>query len=290
MEWLLMFCSTLSICIFASLPCAECLKTWPTWTVLPQSVSSCTVSTSASIYPYVGKGRNARGDQSELLVEPIAKEHHVGIVHIWLSDYKEMSITYVLSFGNLKFTHIWTKYTCALWFWSSLKNNLKVQNNNFLRNNHRCCFWFCSNNFPFGSLKLLSDFLKNTWLLIFSTDIWIQWATLPFYPSRYWCLLWVIPAKFTQFFSCVCGREKMSATTTVLRPGGWGETAYQVFLRCEMFSGKIWNSTFTNGLGRVESLWQIVTAWQRREIPVDLREPPSLPKVWGCFPSCLVKR
>lgn len=42
-----------------------------------------------------------------------------------------------------------------------------------------------------------------------------------------------------QFFSCVCGREKMSARTTVLRPGGWGETAYQVFLRCEMFSGKI---------------------------------------------------
>lgn len=180
MQWFLVFCSTLSIRIFASLPCAECLKTWPRWTVLPQSVSSCNVSTSASIYPYVGKGRNARGDQSELLVEPIAKEHHVGIVHIWLSDYKEISITYVLSFGNLKFTHIWTKYTCALWFWSSLKNNLKVQNNNFLRNNHRCCFWFCSNNFPFGSLKLLSDFLKNTLLLIFSTDIRISGPRCPF--------------------------------------------------------------------------------------------------------------
>lgn len=141
MQWLLMFCSSLSIHFFASLPCAECLKTWPRWTVLPQSVSSCNVSTSASIYPCVGKGRNARGDQSELPVE--LKSIIIGIVHIWLSDYKKISITYALSFGDLKFTHIWTEYTWIyLWFWSSLKNNLKVQNNNFLRNNHHSCIWF----------------------------------------------------------------------------------------------------------------------------------------------------
>lgn len=36
-------------------------------------------------------------------MEYIAKEQRAGIIHIWWSDYKKVSITYVLYFGNLKF-------------------------------------------------------------------------------------------------------------------------------------------------------------------------------------------
>jgi len=44
----------------------------------------------------------------------------------------------------------------------------------------------------------------------------------------------------------------MSTRTAALSRGGWG-TAYEVFLRCEMFSGELWNSIFFNGLGQVNA-------------------------------------
>lgn len=172
-----------------------------------------------------------------------------------------------------------------------LKNNLKVQNNNFLRNNLRCCFWFCSNNFPFGSWKLLSDFFKKIYYYSFLALIpGFSGPRCPFTLQGTGACFELFLQNALSFFPAYVVERRCLQELLCWDLGAGGETAYQVFLRCEMFSGKIWNSTFTNGLGRVESLWQIVTAWQPREIPVDLWEPPSLPKVWGCFPSSLVKR
>lgn len=81
----------------------------------------CPAVTCPLQLPFIHVWEKAGMPQVKIWAAHGAKEHHVGIVHIWMSDYEKIPMTYALSFGNLKFTHIWTKYTCALWFWSPLK-------------------------------------------------------------------------------------------------------------------------------------------------------------------------
>jgi len=57
-------------------------------------------------------------------MEYIAKEQRAGIIHIRLSDYKKVSVTYLLCFGNLKFAHSIFELNIPMHFDSGLLSKL----------------------------------------------------------------------------------------------------------------------------------------------------------------------